>query len=402
MLAESFAPIVGGIERIVESLSVALAARGHEVSVATLSQPDSEPPTLEGVEVYPLGSALHRIPGVGSDSERRHAPPAPDPRTVLDLRRVIERTRPEVVHAHNWLVHAYLPLDRGSDAALVLSMHDYGLVCATKRFLNRGTLCTGPAAGKCERCAADYYGALKGPPIALATRHSEQRVRRHVDYFLPVSPTVARLCRVEGPHVAVVPNFVPELPPADPRHEHRLEGLPDGPYVFYFGDVTTDKGARHLVDVYRELDSPPPLVLAGRNYLDLDREPNVIALGKLPHPTVIEALRRSMFTVAPSILPETFGLVALESAAVGKPIIASNIGGLGDIVVDGETGLLVPPGDGPALRAALERLLGDEALRARMGASAREFVAAYGPEAVVPQFEAAYGAAVEARALASA
>ena len=338
-------------------------------------------------------------PTVNGVTRRRR----PTRRPSLDLRRVLEQTRPEVVHAHNWLIHSYLPLDRSSDAALVLSMHDYGLVCATKRFLNRGSLCSGPAAGKCERCAADYYGALKGPPIALGTRLSEQRVRRHVDYFLPVSPTVARLCRVEGPNVAVIPNFVPELPPADPGDEHYLEQLPDEPFVFYFGDITTDKGAYHLVSVYRELDSPPPLVLAGRNYLDLDGERNVIALGKLPHPVVIEALRRSMFTVAPSILPETFGLVALESAAVGKPIIASNIGGLGDIVVDGETGLLVPPGDGPALRAALERLLGDEALRARMGESAKRFVTAYGPDAVVPQFEAAYRAAVEARAaLASA
>ena len=69
------------------------------------------------------------------------------------------------------------------------------------------------------------------------------------------------------------------------------------------------------------------------------------ALGPMPHPYAIEALRRSLFTVVPSILPEPFGLAALETAAAGKPIVAADIGGLRDIVVDGETGLLVPPGD---------------------------------------------------------
>ena len=77
--------------------------------------------------------------------------------------------------------------------------------------------------------------------------------------------------------------------------------------------------------------------------------PGVVALGPMPHRYAIEALRRSLFTVVPSILPETFGLVALETAAAGKPIVASDIGGLSDVVVDGETGLLVPPGDRGAL-----------------------------------------------------
>jgi glycosyltransferase involved in cell wall biosynthesis len=397
MLAESFAPIVGGVERIVESLSTALAGRGHEVSVATLRQPDSESPSFDGVEVHELGSTAYRIPRIGSDRERHHAPPLPDPETVVDLRRVLRRTRPEVVHAHNWIVHSYLPLDRRSGAALVLSMHDYGLVCATKRFLNKGALCTGPGPAKCVSCAADYYGALKGPPIAACTRLSERRIRRHVDVFLPVSRTVGNLCGVEGPNVSVVPNFLAGLPPSRPEDEPLLAGVPDEPFIFYFGDVTVDKGAYHLVSVYGELDSPPPLVLVGRNYLDLEGIPGVIALGRMPHHAAIEVLRRSMFTVAPSILPETFGLVALESAAASKPIVASATGGLGEVVIDGETGILVTPGDGKALRAALERMIGDEPLRARMGSAAKQRAAAFSPEAVVPQFEAAYDMAIDGR-----
>jgi glycosyltransferase involved in cell wall biosynthesis len=80
--------------------------------------------------------------------------------------------------------------------------------------------------------------------------------------------------------------------------------------------------------------------------------------------------------VAPSLWQEPFGLVAVEAMAAGKPVIASRTGGLADIVRDGESGLLVPPGDAPALAAALERLLDDIALRRAMGARARQIAAA--------------------------
>ena len=112
---------------------------------------------------------------------------------------------------------------------------------------------------------------------------------------------------------------------------------------------------------------------------------------------MIEALRRSLFSVAPSLLPESFGIVALEAAAAGKPAIVSDIGGLSDVVVDGETGLLVEPGDPAALRAALERMLADGEMRAGMGRAAQDRARLFSPEAVVPMFEDAYRAAAARR-----
>jgi glycosyltransferase involved in cell wall biosynthesis len=125
--------------------------------------------------------------------------------------------------------------------------------------------------------------------------------------------------------------------------------------------------------------------------------PGVVALDPLPHPFVIEALRRSLFSVAPSLLPESFGIVALEAAAAAKPAIVSDIGGLGDIVVDGETGFLVAPGDREGLRTALRRLCEDPELRQRMGTAARERAKLFSADAIVPEFETAYGLAGEAR-----
>ncbi len=401
MLAQSFSPVVGGEERIVEDLAAELARRGHEVGVATLRQPLGEPPPREdGVELHLLESSMHRVPGVRVDEERRHAPPGPDPLTVRDLRRVIREWRPDVVHAHNWLAHSYLPLERRGGAAFVLSLHDYSLVCATKRFFYRGEACSGPAARKCLAHAIEHYGAAKGTMTAAGTRLGDSRLRRRVDMFLPVSEAVRDLSGIgpELPH-RVVPNFIGELPPPPPAADPRLAALPDRPFLLYFGDVTEDKGVRLLVEAYAGLEGAPPLVLAGRRMIDdLPAVPGVHAVGPLPHPLAIEALRRSLLAVVPSLLPESFGIVALEAAAAGRAVVASDTGGLRDLVVDGETGLLVAPGDREGLATALARLLDDAGLRRRMGEAASRRAVEYGPERVVPLFEEAYRAALEARA----
>ena len=80
---------------------------------------------------------------------------------------------------------------------------------------------------------------------------------------------------------------------------------------------------------------------------------------------------RAAIVVCPS-RREGYGVVAREAMAHGRPVVASAVGGLLDAVEHERTGLLVPPGDGPALRAAIERLLADTTLRARLGAAARE------------------------------
>ncbi len=398
MLAQSFAPIVGGEERMVEDLARELVGRGHEVAVGTLRQPDRSGDRREpGLRVYELGSTAYRVTQRHRDVSRRHAPPLPDPETTRDLSRLLRRERPQVIHAHNWLVHSYLPLDRGREA-LVLSLHDYGLLCATKRLRYQGSLCSGPGPLKCVGCASRHYGTTRGVVAAVGCRSFEATVRRHVDVFLPVSETVERLCRITPEETSsVIPNFIRDLPPTptDPR----LEQLPQEPFILFFGDATEDKGAWHLAEAYGQLDDPPPLVFVGRCYIDgLAERPGVSVLGPWPHELVIGALRRSLFTVAPSVWPEPFGLVALEAAAAGKPIVASDIGGLRDIVVDGGTGLLIPIEDRRALCDALRRMSTDAELRTRLGEAAQARAARFRADAIVPRFEQAYERAIARRA----
>ena len=97
----------------------------------------------------------------------------------------------------------------------------------------------------------------------------------------------------------------------------------------------------------------------------------------------------------PSLWPEPFGLAALEAMAMGKPIIASRTGGLPEIVVHGETGLLVGGGDVAALHGALALLMADPGLCARLGAAGRQRVARhFSANAVVPRFEQLYATMV--------
>jgi glycosyltransferase involved in cell wall biosynthesis len=399
MLAQSYAPVVGGEERIVEDLSVELARRGHDVAVATLRQPAGEPPVaVAGVEIHLLDGSLPHLPGISVDPERQYAPPGPDPLTVHGLHGVLADFRPDVVHGHNWLADSYLPLDRSSGPAFVLSLHDYSLVCATKRFFYRGGVCTGPEARKCLAHSVAHYGAAKGAMTAAGAAASGRWLRRRVDMFLPVSEAVRDLSGLgPGEPHRVIPNFVGELPEA-PADQDRLRELPPEPFLLYFGDVTKDKGVAALVEAYDGMADAPPLVLIGRQLIDdLPRLPGLHQLPPLPHALAIEAVRRSAFVVVPSLLPESFGIVALEAAAAGKPTVASNIGGLRDIVVDGETGLLFEAGNVGALRTALERLCRDGALRERMGEAASRQARRFAPEAVVPEFEAAYREAADAR-----
>jgi glycosyltransferase involved in cell wall biosynthesis len=147
-----------------------------------------------------------------------------------------------------------------------------------------------------------------------------------------------------------VPDTVPE--PADP------------PHILFAGRLSREKGILELVQAAQGL----PLVVAGDGPLR-DRVPQ--ALGMLPHDELVGLYARAAIVACPSHR-EGFGVVCAEAMAYGRPVVASAVGGLLDLVEDRKTGLLVPPGDVTALRAGLLRLLHDGELRRRLGEAGRE------------------------------
>jgi glycosyltransferase involved in cell wall biosynthesis len=150
---------------------------------------------------------------------------------------------------------------------------------------------------------------------------------------------------------------------------------PDDPaHVLFAGRLSEEKGVLELMQAARDL----PLVVVGDGPL---RAQVPAAVGFVPPAELPGYLDRAAVVVCPS-RREGYGVVARQAMAHGRPVVATAVGGLAEAIVDDESGLLVPPGDGTALRAALERLLGDADLRARLGAAARERVRAHYSRAV--------------------
>lgn len=402
MIAQFYAPIVGGEERIVQDLSRELTARGHSVAVATLWHPGL--PAYEeqdGVRVYRLRSSLRRLPQIFKETERQHAPPWPDPEVTLALHAVLQQEQPEIVHAHNWMVHSFLPLKAAAGAPLVMTLHDYSLVCPQKRLMRRNTPCSGPALGKCLACAARHYGAFKGGPTALAQWGLSFVERRLVDLFLPISQSVAVRSGLPGgdrPY-RIIPNFVPDGLSERRAPHPALEQLPAGEFFLFVGDLSGDKGLRVLLEAYAGLADPWPLVLVGRRCGDTPAvfPAGVHHVGVLPHTAVMEAWHRSAVAVVPSTWEEPFGVVALEAMAAGRPVIASAAGGLADVIVDGETGCLVPPADAAALGRAMQRLQADPLLRQRQGQAALRRLSQFQAAHVLPLVEQSYAELLRAR-----
>jgi glycosyltransferase involved in cell wall biosynthesis len=160
--------------------------------------------------------------------------------------------------------------------------------------------------------------------------------------------------------VRVVPNGI-EIP-----REVGDEAEP--PEILFAGRLAREKGILELVEAARD----HLLLVAGDGPL---RAEVPQARGWLP-PRELAALYARAAVVACPSHREGFGVACAEAMAHGRAVVASDVGGLRDLVVDGETGLVVPPGDIAALRAALERLLADRELRQRLGANAREHVRA--------------------------
>jgi starch synthase len=160
------------------------------------------------------------------------------------------------------------------------------------------------------------------------------------------------------------------------------------PYVLFVGRITRQKGIVHLVAAAHDFDPKAQLVLAAGapDEPEIEREvtegverlgaarDGVIWIQKmLTKPEVIQLMTHADVFVVPSVY-EPMGIVNLEAMACETAVVASRVGGIPEVVAEGETGLLVPPADPPALAAAVNELLADPERSRRMGLAGRERV----------------------------
>lgn len=408
LLAQFFPPDIGGEEQHVFNLANTLAERGHTVAVATqrLAGTAAEEMLESGVSVYRFETAAMRLPRVYS-TERPHHPPLPDPLGVRALSRIVKRERPDVIHAHNWIVNSALALRRGSlsdpPPGLVLTLHDYSQACATKRFMRHGAVCAGPAPQRCFPCAAAHYGPVVGPATTIATAAMRPWKSMAIDHIVSVSRAVAMGNRITGPRSSVIPNFIPDSmtrPSAAGETGYRprdlTPALPDRDFLLFAGDLSNEKGVAVLLRAYESLGAGRPrLLMIGRPTQDVPaRLPDGAELHvKWPHDHVLAAFRNCLMAVLPSVWPDPCPTTVLEAMASGRPVITTSIGGMVDMIDNGQSGLLVPPGEVRELAQAMAALIADGSLRARLGAGALEKVRGFTASAVAGRLEAVYAQA---------
>jgi glycosyltransferase involved in cell wall biosynthesis len=366
---------------------------GHDVTVITLRTGDRpEREDLDGVRVIRIQGWSSKVSRLYADPSRPFHPTFPDPGAMAALRRALAECAPDIVHSHSWLEYSYFPLvepaPRGPGH--VVTLHDYGLACAKKTYQYESGTCSGPNLGKCLRCATKDYGPARGPALALGQR-AGRRLLRRADAYLAISSTVAASARQVLPpdmEVDIVPSMVADGQAELARTTPRPDFLPprDG-YLLFVGALGPHKGVDVLLEAHRRLRHRVPLVLIGTPRADTPKidDPDVHVVRDVPSAQVMSAWRHCSVGVVPSVWEEPMGQVAVEAMLAERPVVASDVGGLRDIVAHAETGLRVPPRDPAALAEAIDRLLDDPALRGRLGLAGRERAARYTSQAVVPQ-----------------
>ncbi|MDY7101015.1 MAG: glycosyltransferase family 4 protein [Actinomycetota bacterium] len=371
----------GGAASYMLDLAERQRAAGHDVEFFAMADDDNLPATHTGsfpphVELEPPP------PGVGA--KLRAA------RTMIWSRaaaaamdEVVDLFRPEVAHLHN-IYHQLSPsilrpLAR-RNIPIVMTVHDYKLVCPSYQLLDTDGICEaclGDGGGRfhqaaLRRCKGGSLGASALLSIE-STIHRRTRAYSPVGVLIAPSEFMAAKLRESGPfpdRVRHIPNFV-DTDAIEPR-----TGPGDG--IVYVGRLAREKGVDVLIDAVARLEGVH-LTIAGsgpeRDALVTRAEQaapgRVRFAGHLDKADVVALVRSSRVAALAARWHENMPMSIVETMAAGVPMVVTDLGGLPDLVDDGRDGFVVPAGDPDALARALGALTGDEARAETMGAAAR-------------------------------
>jgi glycosyltransferase involved in cell wall biosynthesis len=322
-----------------------------------------------------LGRSLADYECFGTSSRFQTLLQVANPWAFWTLRRALAAFQPDIVHVRMFLTQLsplILPLLKHRPSLYHATLYEAICPLGTKMFPDGGH-CRIPAGMVC-------YHRHCLPFRAMLPQMFRLRLRRQWDeaFNLIVANSEAvknHLLREVAKPVEVVLNGIPIRPSRPP--------LSFPPTVAFAGRLVREKGAEVLVRAFAKVVKKLPdarLLLAGegpeRNGLkkliaNLNLSQRISMLGHLP-PSELERKFCTVWVQAvPSLWEEPFSNVAAESMMRGTTVAASNSGGLAEIVQDGQTGILVPPGDEAALAEALELLLSNRGLAEQMGRAGR-------------------------------
>jgi len=388
LVNDFYAPhMIGGAETLVQGLAAGLRAAGHTVAVATArlaGLPTHD--VVDGVPIYRLGTfpAIGRATRIASGT----APGALAAGTARDFRIVLATFLPDVVHFHNiWLLGPALvhvaPGRKG------ITLHDYWPVCVRRTMIRvTGQACPGPEPLACRVCRLRAPATWRSLNLANIEREraGHAALLATCDFVTAPSQFLAHRVAGTGPtRIVVVPNglTMPAAPPvlgAEPA------------YVLFASRPVVEKGyAVALAAFARPELRDTQLYTAGD--APASRAANVRVLGQQGAAAMPALIAGAQCVIVPSLWPENCPMIILEALRAGVPVVASRIGGIPEILEEGVTGLLVPPGDAAALAQAIGRCCTDTALRAgarRHGPAAVR--GRFSRAAMIAEFERMYAA----------
>lgn len=307
---------------------------------------------------------------------------------LVALREQLEKLQPDVVYVHR-LVEEDLAAQLGKTCQelkipALRFFHDHKLFCPREHkytVVGRNT-CTQTVGLNCFTCGGVVNKAGRGFRLTLPMTllGQQEAARRLYTGFVLGSGYMARHLQAHGfpqERLHTLPLYAdpPTLPPLSfaERNPQQL--------VFAGQLGAMGKGVDTLLQALPLVKSPVTLAIYGSGKFEgrykelvaqLGVESKVEWKGKASSKTLDDAFRRAAAVLVPSRSPETFGLIGPEAMRHATPVIATTVGGMGEWLEDNVTGLAVPSNDPAALAQAIDRLLTDPALRARLGEAGRQ------------------------------
>ncbi len=304
--------------------------------------------------------------------------------TEADLERLQEEFHPDLIHAHN-----IFPLISPSLYAaasrlkipVVQTLHNFRILCPQAMLLRKGSTCDAcvghlPWRAVVHRCYRQSLPASAITAAMIMLHRLRGTWKNDVARYIVLN----QLCRdtfVAGglpfDRLRIKPNFVSS--DESPSWHDRRGGL-------FIGRLSPEKGLQTLAEAVRQLPSVS-IDVYGKGPMQsmVDNTPGLRYQGFHEASELHQRMRKAAYLVMPSTGMESFGLVAIEAFSCGTPVIASRHGGLREIVVQGKTGLLIPPGDAQALSNAIAYAESHPDEMLAMGRAAREaYLARYTPE----------------------
>jgi glycosyltransferase involved in cell wall biosynthesis len=358
LLINKFLFSFGGTETALFQHAQLLQQHGHEVIYYSMAHPKNRecrqapyfPPRVDFEE---MPGWRQRVRGVKRILFGRDA--------QAGLDGLLRAERPDIAHLHNIYHHlspAIIATLKKHGVPVVMTLHDYKVVCPAYKLFRRGETCERCRQGRffhclLNRCVKEsYWKSL----VALLEAELHRRHYRLVDRF--VCPSGFLLEKVgamgfPGPGV-MIGNFA-WPPPQD------APPTPPAPQVVFFGRLVEEKGVPLLIDAMSGIDADCLIVGDGplRDVLRARAaaNPRIKFLAHQPFAELERIVRGSSMVVVPSVWYENNPFAIIESFALGVPVVAARIGGIPELVTDGETGLLFAPGDSADLRDRIVGLL---------------------------------------------